>query len=86
MIASDPRAAAAFRAFFHRATETLDPYPYQERLALSDALPQLLDIPTGLGKTAAVVLAWLWRRRFADEKTRCSNERVESLESAARTI
>jgi CRISPR-associated endonuclease/helicase Cas3 len=34
---------------------------------LSDSNPngchsQLINIPTGLGKTAAVVLAWLWNR------------------------
>jgi hypothetical protein len=29
-------------------------------------MPALLDIPTGLAKTAAVVLARLWRRRFAE--------------------
>lgn len=40
------------------------PYPYQERLATKDELPLLLDIPTGAGKTAAIVLAWLWRREY----------------------
>ena len=29
---------------------------------VGDEFPQQLDIPTGLGKTAAVVLAWLYRR------------------------
>lgn len=37
------------------------PYPYQQRLA-TEAWPDLLDIPTGLGKTAAVTLAWLFKR------------------------
>lgn len=27
-------------------------------------MPVLLDVPTGLGKTAGAVLGWLWRRRF----------------------
>jgi CRISPR-associated endonuclease/helicase Cas3 len=60
-----------FRAFFKAATweeksqEGHDPYPFQIRLALGEELPELIDIPTGLGKTDAVVLAWLWRRRFA---------------------
>jgi hypothetical protein len=31
---------------------------------------ELIDIPTGLGKTDAVVLAWLWRRRFAGSQVR----------------
>lgn len=36
------------------------PYPYQSRLATAP-LPEILDIPTGLGKTSAVIVAWLWR-------------------------
>jgi len=61
-----------FKAFFKGATGH-DPYPYQEAAAVE--LPQLLDIPTGLGKTAAVVLAWLYRRQFADQRTRRSTPR-----------
>jgi CRISPR-associated endonuclease/helicase Cas3 len=39
------------------------PYNWQERLATSEACEsRLIDIPTGLGKTAGVVLAWLWNR------------------------
>lgn len=64
--------------FFKQATGNI-PYGYQCRLACGpDAHPdkpgtltsgtgcqsQLISIPTGLGKTAAVVLAWLWNRRF----------------------
>ena len=30
---------------------------------------RLLNIPTGLGKTAAVVLAWLWNRLFSHLST-----------------
>lgn len=37
------------------------PFEYQGRLA-EEAWPDLLEIPTGLGKTAAVVLAWLFKR------------------------
>lgn len=63
--------------FFHQATEKPFPHGYQIRLACGpDAKPeqseslaggakcqsQLISIPTGLGKTAAVVLAWLWNR------------------------
>jgi hypothetical protein len=55
-----------FGKAFKRATG-YGPYPYQDRLAADTKLPQLLDMPTGLGKTGAVVLAWLWRRRYADE-------------------
>jgi CRISPR-associated endonuclease/helicase Cas3 len=54
------------------------PFDYQCRLACGERLPgeteaqwlaggtdcnsRLINIPTGLGKTAAVVLAWLWNR------------------------
>jgi len=59
-----------FDSIFERAT-TNKPFPYQERLAtVGGTVPHLLNVPTGLGKTAAAVLAWLWRRRFADESIR----------------
>jgi len=70
-----------FRAFFKTATreeesqEGHKPYPFQIRLALADELPELIDIPTGLGKTDAVVLAWLWRRRFAGPEKRAATPR-----------
>lgn len=51
-----------FEEFFRRATQLdSDPYEYQRRLA-TESWPDLLNVPTGLGKTAAVVLAWLWKR------------------------
>lgn len=51
-----------FDEFFRQATKLeSNPYDYQRRLA-SETWPDLLDVPTGLGKTAAVVLAWLWKR------------------------
>ena len=54
-----------FDGFFQSATGN-SPYAYQSRLAGSDSgttcNSQLINIPTGLGKTAAVVLAWLWNR------------------------
>ncbi len=52
-----------FRSFFHQATGSL-PYPYQEKLATEAIRSRLIHIPTGCGKTAAVVLAWLWWRRI----------------------
>jgi CRISPR-associated endonuclease/helicase Cas3 len=59
-----------FDSFFISATSTPTekriPYDYQRRLAGGDngvrCESQLISIPTGLGKTAAVVLAWLWNR------------------------
>ncbi|MEA3559390.1 MAG: CRISPR-associated helicase Cas3' [Candidatus Thermoplasmatota archaeon] len=62
--------------FFIKATGIdKGPFDYQRRLAEGEKLPQLLDIPTGCGKTAAVVLSWLWRRRYADEETRKNTPR-----------
>ncbi len=49
-----------FRKFFRLATQ-LEPFGYQERLA-TEPWPDLLEIPTGMGKTAAVTLAWAWKR------------------------
>ena len=56
----------SYRAFFRTATG-FAPYPYQRRLAEGHELPDLLTVPTGLGKTAAAVLGWLWRRRCHPE-------------------
>lgn len=44
------------------------PYPYQQRLADSP-WPDVLEIPTGLGKTAAIIMAWLYKRRHLDAQT-----------------
>jgi CRISPR-associated endonuclease/helicase Cas3 len=57
----------SYGEFFKRATRTeqqpegLTPFPYQRRLG-EEPWPELLNIPTGMGKTAAVALAWLWKR------------------------
>ncbi len=51
------------RAFGKQSDKAFQPFDYQRRLA-TEPWPDLLDVPTGMGKTAAVVLAWLWRRRF----------------------
>ena len=56
-----------FDSFFRKATG-FEPFPYQRALAEGD-WPDLLDIPTGLGKTSAVVLAWLFRRLRGVERT-----------------
>lgn len=57
--------------FFQKALggekgESPIPYPYQQRLSEGE-FPDVLNIPTGLGKTAAVTLAWLWRRRMQQQ-------------------
>lgn len=53
--------SVAYREFFSRATGNAEPFPYQEKLA-AEPWPDLLDVPTGMGKTAAATLAWLWKR------------------------
>lgn len=52
-----------FNQWFQRATG-YPPFPYQRRFAETQELPQLVHVPTGLGKTAMALLGWVWRRRF----------------------
>lgn len=53
-----------YHDFFNEAygksgDRTFESYTYQRRLA-EEPWPDLVDVPTGMGKTAAVTLAWLW--------------------------
>lgn len=72
-----------FIDFFQAATGN-DPYEYQRRLACgergsrtenewlsggTECASRLISIPTGLGKTATVTLAWLWNRVALDDET-----------------
>ncbi len=60
-----------FDEFFIKATGIPEgSFPWQRKFAVAEKLPSILDIPTGLGKTAGAVLGWLWRRRYADPATR----------------
>lgn len=52
-------ATVNFPEFFQSATGQA-PYPWQERVA-TEGLPEVIDIETGAGKTAGVVVAWLYR-------------------------
>jgi len=45
-----------------------NPFPYQEKMA-SGPWPDVLEIPTGLGKTASVVFAWMVKRLRGDAET-----------------
>lgn len=58
-----------FDSWFKQVTEN-EPLPYQRELATAGKLYRLLRIPTGLGKTQALLAAWLWRRRFAEPDVR----------------
>lgn len=58
-----------FEEFFQQATG-FQPYDYQKRIASDgDQIPSLIKIPTGSGKTEAIVLAYLWRRKQIPDKT-----------------
>ena len=63
-----------FDAFFKRATGNF-PYPYQTRFVECERLPELLSVPTGVGKTATAILGWLYRRRFAAKSVRDATPR-----------
>jgi len=58
----------SFEGFFRKATASRDlpgrePYPYQTAFAVSESIPALLNVPTGVGKTATAILGWVYRRR-----------------------
>lgn len=61
-----------FDTFFSRATGS-PPYAYQREFATAPRLPDLLEAPTGSGKTATAVLGWLWRRLHG-----CTEQRAEA--------
>jgi CRISPR-associated endonuclease/helicase Cas3 len=84
-----------FEDFFRMATGA-DPYAYQRTFAAAPSFPDLLEAPTGSGKTATAVLGWLWRRLHGTPEQRaeaghrlvfCLPMRtlVEQTERAART-
>lgn len=50
-----------FEDFFQAATGAA-PYAHQRAFAANPIFPDLLEAPTGSGKTATAVLGWLWRR------------------------
>lgn len=57
-----------YSEFFATTFGGAEPFEYQRRLA-SEPWPSLVDVPTGLGKTAAVTLAWLYKRLQRDADT-----------------
>ena len=63
-----------FSEVFKQATG-YEPFEYQRELAHSSELPSLLEVPTGMGKTAAAILCWLWRRQYAEYKIRAVTPR-----------
>ena len=87
MVSGGDGAVSSFRDFVELVETATDhrPYPYQVRLA-EDGLPEVLDVETGAGKTAAVVLAWLWRRRHPDASARTATPRWLVLCEPMRTL
>ena len=57
-----------YREFFRVATGWL-PFRFQERFRFEDSGKIILKAPTGLGKTDAVLLAWLHRRALEPKTT-----------------
>lgn len=60
----------SFETFFRSGAAGNKPRPYQVRLS-KHAWPETLIIPTGFGKTAAVLAAWLWKIAKRDCGTPC---------------
>ena len=51
------------------------PFPYQIEFALSQELPEILNIPTGCGKTDTIIFGWIWRRLFSTNEIKKSTPR-----------
>jgi CRISPR-associated endonuclease/helicase Cas3 len=62
MVSLDQLFSDAYRS------QEIEPYPYQRALAESDSY-DILIAPTGLGKTAAVTLGWVWKRLTSPDRT-----------------
>src|SRR5579885_1980037 len=58
----------AFEAFFEKATGKT-PYEYQTSLVEPPVESRLIHVPTGCGKPAAAILAWLWQRKENPDRT-----------------
>ena len=58
-----------FDTFFSYAMgNSLTPYPYQRALSRAE-WPGIVSIPTGVGKTAALIISWLYKRSRSDGRT-----------------
>jgi CRISPR-associated endonuclease/helicase Cas3 len=58
-----------YKTVFHAAMG-IDhhPYPYQMMIA-EGTWPESVNVPTGMGKTAAIILAWIYKRLRGDKDT-----------------
>ncbi|MDY0040149.1 MAG: DEAD/DEAH box helicase [Desulforhabdus sp.] len=57
----------SFEDFFQKVVEKT-PFIFQQRLG-TEPWPDFLEASTGLGKTAGVIVAWLYKRLNGDLKT-----------------
>ncbi len=64
MTTNPPSFEALFAKAFGRKPSEMSPHAYQLAIATERELPDLVAVPTGGGKTAAMVLGWLWRRFY----------------------
>lgn len=68
--------SAKFESFFSAATgQAIEPFPFQRDFALASETPMLVNIPTGLGKTAMAVVGWLWRRNGGNNELKAATPR-----------
>jgi CRISPR-associated endonuclease/helicase Cas3 len=58
MVVPTPKYDNFFEVAFKRGA----PFEYQRYVAINAKVPSLINVPTGAGKTAAILGAWLWRR------------------------
>jgi len=52
--------SADYSEFFKKAT-SFAPYPYQINIAENNDFPQVIEVPTGTGKTSSIIIAWIWK-------------------------
>jgi CRISPR-associated endonuclease/helicase Cas3 len=63
------------------------PFPYQVAFATAPEFPHVVQAPTGAGKTATVLVGWLWRRRYQpDQVARAATPRRLVLCLPMRTL
>ncbi len=59
----------SYEGLFKKATGK-NPYPYQIEFATCDELYHYIDIPTGTGKTANIILGWIWKRLYQERNNK----------------
>jgi CRISPR-associated endonuclease/helicase Cas3 len=56
-----PKSSLDFDYWFKRVLG-YTAYPYQSQLASANRLPDVIQAPTGAGKTATAIMPWMWRK------------------------